>query len=417
MTPMGEVKLVSKAEHFREKLTHSRKSTSLWHVFIFFILAGLFVLEIPSFADDLENQIKREQQRLEYIQTKITQHKKEAASYGKKEKSLLSELEEINQKEELTRQNIKVLELKEKKLNARIKELTQKIKEEEALLAKAKSALSNRVVSLYKYGSVSQYKLLFSARNVQEAMSISYLLGRVAKADGELIVEVRERKRSLEASKEELQRQKNDLLANKKTLESERKKLLQAQDEQKKLLSEIRRQKSLHEKAAAEFAASQRELQDKIKSLLAEKRRRATASSSQRLVLTAPKGKLLWPVNGTVISDFGTRVHPVFKTKTVHTGIDIDVAHGTPVKAAARGEVLFTGWLKGYGQVVILDHGGDMTTVYAHLSAISVREGQVVNQGSIIGRVGNTGVATGPHLHFEVRINANAVDPLKYLPR
>ena len=169
---------MSKAEHFREKLTHSRKGLSLWHVFIF-ILAGLFVLEIPSFADDLENQIKREQQRLEYIQTKITQHKKEAASYGKKEKSLLSELEEINQKEELTRQNVKVLELKEKKLNARIKELTQKIKEEEALLAKAKSALSNRVVSLYKYGSVSQYKLLFSARNVQEAMSISYCLAEL----------------------------------------------------------------------------------------------------------------------------------------------------------------------------------------------------------------------------------------------
>jgi len=110
-------------------------------------------------------------------------------------------------------------------------------------------------------------------------------------------------------------------------------------------------------------------------------------------------------------------VHPVFKTKTVHTGLDIEAAYGTPVKAEARGEVLFTGWLKGYGQVIILDHGGNMTTVYAHLSGIDVREGQVVEQGAAIGRVGNTGVATGPHLHFEVRINANAVDPLNYLAR
>lgn len=392
-----------------------RKKFPVWFVFIFALFLGTLALTSPSFADDLDARIAKEQQKLEYIQKKIEQHKKEAASYAKKEKSLLAELEEINQKEEVARQKIKVLELKERKLNERIKELSKKIEEEEALLARAKKALSSRVVSLYKFGSVSQYKLLFSARNVQEAMSMSYLLGRVAKADSELIGEVRERKRSLEESKEELQRQKQDLLTNKKDLESERKKLLQAQSQQKKLISDIRQQKSLHEKATAELAASQRELQEKIKSLIAEKRRRAAVSSS-RTALVAPKGKLLWPVRGSINDRYGTRVHPVFKTKTVHTGIDIGAAHGTPVKAAARGEVLFTGWLKGYGQVIILDHGGDMTTVYAHLSAINVREGQVVNQGAVIGRVGSTGVATGPHLHFEVRINANAVDPLRYLP-
>ena len=373
-------------------MNFERKKLPVCFVFIFALFLGILALTGPSFADDLDARINQEQQKLEYIQKKIEQHKKEAASYAKKEKSLLAELEEINQKEEVARQKIKVLELKERKLNERIKEF-----------------------SLYKFGSVSQYKLLFSARNVQEAMSMSYLLGRVAKADSELIGEVRERKRSLEESKAELQRQKQDLLANKKDLESERKKLLQAQSQQKKLISDIRQQKSLHEKATAELAASQRELQEKIKSLIAEKRRRAAASSG-RTTLVAPKGKLLWPVRGSINDRYGTRVHPVFKTKTVHTGIDIGAAHGTPVKAAARGEVLFTGWLKGYGQVIILDHGGDMTTVYAHLSAINVREGQVVNQGAVIGRVGNTGVATGPHLHFEVRINANAVDPLRYLP-
>ena len=152
---------MSKAEHFREKLTHSRKSTSLWHVFIFFILAGLFVLEIPSFADDLENQIKREQQRLEYIQTKITQHKKEAASYGKKEKSLLSELEEINQKR-IDKAKCQGLGTEGKEAKRSDQRVTQKIKEEEALLVKAKSALSNRVVSLVQVWLISQYKLLFS---------------------------------------------------------------------------------------------------------------------------------------------------------------------------------------------------------------------------------------------------------------
>ena len=386
-------------------------------LFVVFVCMGLLATNACCLADDLEAQIQKEQQKLEYIQKKISQHKSQAAAYGKQEQNLLTKLEEVNQKEELTKQKIKVLELKEKKLNARIADLTQKIKREETLLAKAKDALSNRVVSLYKYGSLSQYKLLFAAENVQEALSMSYLLGRVARADSELILEVKERKASLESSKRQLQGQKQELASNRKALEAERSELLRTQNEQKRLLAEIRRQKNLHEQAAAELAASQRELQDKIKSLLAEKRRRAAASKGRTATLTAPKGRLLWPVTGPINSTFGTRVHPVFKTKIVHTGLDIEAPHGTPVKAAARGEVLFTGWLKGYGQVIILDHGGDMTTVYAHLSGIDVREGQVVEQGTPIGRVGNTGVATGPHLHFEVRINANAVDPLNYLAR
>lgn len=386
-------------------------------IFAVFVCIGLLMPNSYCLADDLETQIQREQQKLEYIQKKISQHRNQAASYGKQEQNLLTKLEEVNQREELAKQKIKVLELKEKKLNAKIAELTQKIKREEAVLAKAKDALRSRVVSLYKYGSLSQYKLLFAAENVQEALSMSYLLGRVARADSELILEVKEKKASLESSKRQLQGQRQELVSNKKALEAQRSELLRTQNEQKRLLAEIRRQKKLHEQAAAELAASQRELQDKIKSLLAEKRRRAAASRGRTATLTAPKGKLLWPVTGPINSTFGTRVHPVFKTKTVHTGLDIEAAHGTPVKAAARGEVLFTGWLKGYGQVIILDHGGNMTTVYAHLSGIDVREGQVVGQGATIGRVGNTGVATGPHLHFEVRINANAVDPLKYLAR
>jgi murein DD-endopeptidase MepM/ murein hydrolase activator NlpD len=99
----------------------------------------------------------------------------------------------------------------------------------------------------------------------------------------------------------------------------------------------------------------------------------------------------------------------------MHTGIDIAASSGTPVKAAASGEVLFAGWLRGYGQVIVLDHGGNLTTVYAHLSRISVKEGQRISAGYIIGNVGSTGVATGPHLHFEVRESGEARDPMRYL--
>ena len=101
----------------------------------------------------------------------------------------------------------------------------------------------------------------------------------------------------------------------------------------------------------------------------------------------------------------------------MHTGIDLPAPKGTPVKAAGDGVVLYAGWIRGYGQIVILDHGNQMSTVYAHLSAITVQEGAKVSAGSTVGRVGSSGVATATHLHFEVRIGGTAKNPVDYLPK
>ncbi|HPI98941.1 MAG TPA: M23 family metallopeptidase, partial [Synergistales bacterium] len=147
-----------------------------------------------------------------------------------------------------------------------------------------------------------------------------------------------------------------------------------------------------------------------------EEERKASSSVSRPSVdYFKPGSKLAWPVRGRVTSRFGTRVHPVFKTKIMHTGIDIDAKRGDPVKAAESGEVLYAGWLRGYGQIIILDHGAQLTTVYAHLDASLVDEGEKVKNGQVIGKVGSTGVATGAHLHFEVRVDGEARDPMKYL--
>ena len=124
-----------------------------------------------------------------------------------------------------------------------------------------------------------------------------------------------------------------------------------------------------------------------------------------------------WPVRGPLITQFGQRVHPVFKTKIRHSGIDISAPRGTPVRIAAPGEVLFEGWMRGYGQVVIIDHGHNFSTVYVHLSYTRVKEGEVVGAGTIIGAIGDTETTNGYHLHFEVREGNTAKNPLDYLKR
>lgn len=129
---------------------------------------------------------------------------------------------------------------------------------------------------------------------------------------------------------------------------------------------------------------------------------------------SAPSGGLIWPVNGPITSPYGPRC---FRGVCgFHPGIDIGVPSGTPIKAAAAGKVIYAAWLGGYGNLIVVDHGNELATAYAHQSSFASSDGQHVSQGQVIGYVGCTGYCFGPHLHFEVRVNGKTVNPVNYLP-
>lgn len=131
--------------------------------------------------------------------------------------------------------------------------------------------------------------------------------------------------------------------------------------------------------------------------------------------LQARRSQLVWPASGTITSRFGWRIHPIFRTREFHTGLDIATRWGSPVLAARSGVVRFVGWKSGYGQMIVLNHGDGLETTYSHLSSAVVSLGQPVAQGQLIGHIGNSGWSTGPHLLFEVRRDGVAVDPTAYL--
>jgi murein DD-endopeptidase MepM/ murein hydrolase activator NlpD len=172
---------------------------------------------------------------------------------------------------------------------------------------------------------------------------------------------------------------------------------------------------------------------ERVRSLLNEINRDIQAAESQHASLEADAerleaeiialqeqggtnpGVLGWPVNGRVTSPYGYRIHPIFGTKKLHTGIDIASGSGTPIAAAGSGRVILAETYGGYGRAVVIDHGGGLATLYAHQSSIAVSVGQRVSRGDTIGYVGCSGSCTGPHLHFETRENGAKVDPMKYL--
>ena len=158
------------------------------------------------------------------------------------------------------------------------------------------------------------------------------------------------------------------------------------------------------EEIEGEIASLDKE-QSSIKKLIAERAKAAGA---------AP-GSLIRPVPGGISSGFGPRIHPIYGYSLVHSGADMNGGMGQKIVAAAAGTIFFAGVKGGYGNSIMIDHGGGMVTLYAHQSSFAVSDGQKVNVGQVIGYVGSSGVSTGPHLHFEVRINGNPVDPAKYL--
>ncbi len=396
---------------------------------IVMIFAAL-ALAVPSAEaltrQEVDQRLRQEEIRLAQIEAQVSQHRQKMSETVRKEKSLLDELSVINEKTVVAAQKIVVLDLKQKKVTARIEELETEIAMTRKDLADVQELLHRRLLALYKYGNGTDLDLLLSTGDVQEALATTYLLKRITDQDRAFFEDLTRKSRRLESALGELEEQRGELRKQRADLERQKKEYNQSLARRNKALEEIRRQKSNYEKAEKELVQAQAELEQRIRRLLQEKQRlveearraaleRPGQKPKEPMPTYKPGGKLQWPLKGRVMSPFGTRVHPTFKTKTVHTGIDIDGKRGDPVGAAAAGEVLFAGWLRGYGQIVVLDHGGDLTTVYAHLSKISVAEGDRVAVGQTVGLVGDTGVATGHHLHFEVRVNGEARDPMRYL--
>ena len=279
--------------------------------------------------------------------------------------------------------------------------------------------LCDRVVNLYKSGSNLEYLAAFfdaddplSLADVIERIDV---LSTVAEQDVELL-------RQIEALKARVEEQKRALeieQARVSALEAEQAGVTQeleaAARECQAAVDALEASRAAKRATLAALEKDQAAWAEQEDQLLAESDRiTALLQGSSESAALASSG-LSWPVSASITSGFGYRIHPIFQVRRLHTGVDFDCNTGDPIKAAAPGAVIEAGWRGGYGKCVVIDHGGGIATLYAHQSAILVSIGQRVTRGQVIGKVGSTGYSTGPHLHFEVRVNGSPVDPLSYL--
>ena len=297
-------------------------------------------------------------------------------------------------------------------------------------LAEARIKLANYAIAAYTGQSqaVQLLTVTMRARSIDELVIKRNYMKAVGNTQAETIAlderlrdEVKDLSVALAAATKEADAQAKVVEGQKAELQTKR----DAQDSVRAdVAAEIAKTDSLRVEVVArkdEFLSEQRELQaqsDAITAQLkarAEAQRAAAAAAGGTVSLAPAAGGFVRPVAGPITSPFGYRIHPIYGTSILHAGVDIGADSGTPIKAAQSGVVVSAGWISGYGNATILDHGGGITTLYGHQSAFMVSEGQKVTQGQSIGRVGCTGSCTGPHLHFEVRINGTPVDPMPYI--
>jgi murein DD-endopeptidase MepM/ murein hydrolase activator NlpD len=286
-------------------------------------------------------------------------------------------------------------------------------------LDKRTDAFTERAVAAYMAGPNAYLEGLVSSTTFNELTDRLSYYEAALDADSELVEDIELLRDETQIKRGVVEEKEAEIAQKKLKLEQDKSAVAAVRTERATKLAYQTSILEQKESALGKVLASKRE-QERIVAQL-----EADASEIQQLLaarqagysgpLPTGGGQLLWPASGPVTSGYGYRTHPIFGDGRMHTGIDIGASYGAPVISADAGTVAYVGAMSGYGNVVVIDHGGGLATTYNHLSAFGVSSGQSVGRGVYIANVGCTGYCTGPHLHFEVRINGSPVDPLGYL--
>ena len=398
-------------------------------------LASLLLLNSinPILADDttkgLRNQLKDIQGQLSNAHAKKTNAEAIIREITVKLATIQAQLDAANA--ELVR-----IHAQQAQVNQQMVVTKQELAVATQHLMERQQVLDKRVRAIYIHGQLNYLQVIMGAKDFSDFANRLELLKRVVRTDYSLLQEIRQQQAAIQLKKDKLEAQRRQLASLESDALHTQQKIAEKKAEQQEVMDEAKAQRAAAEQMEAELQASSNDIMRRIQAheakiraqqeaarRQAEAAARATKAAGRKappVPVYKPKvigtGRLSRPCGGPVTSPFGYRIHPIFHTKIYHAGVDFGVPSGTPIHAADSGIVIYAGsGMRGYGNVVIIDHGGGLSTLYAHNSSLTVRAGQSVSKGQVIARAGSTGYATGPHCHFEVRRNGAPTNPMGYL--
>ena len=341
---------------------------------------------------DLQNQLDESNNQLEEVQSQLSEN--------------LQQIEKLDEKIQQSEEKITKLNDQVTQLQTEISDIQAKLEVAEKNYETQKQVMEKRLVAIYEAGDTKYIDVLLKSNNISEFLSNYYLITEITSMDQSLLEEVEAQKKEIELSKQKLEKNQTSLAT-----------ALQTQTQTSTVLQNT---KTLRENYIARLSDEEKAKQAQIDEITAQYEavnNQILELAKQGLDTAYIGGVLAWPVPGytKITSNYGMRVHPITGQYKLHTGVDISAPIGANFVAANDGIVTKAEYNTAYGNMVIIDHGGGISTLYAHGSEILVTVGQTVKRNEAILKVGSTGYSTGPHAHFEVRINGVVTNPIEYI--
>jgi murein DD-endopeptidase MepM/ murein hydrolase activator NlpD len=356
--------------------------------------------QAPSNVNELQKERDRVNRQLELTKRQQVQKEKE-------KKTLSKQIEDLEQRLHSAEKDLEIVENLLSELEGKIVITQREYDRAVAEAVEQKELLNKRVRVMYQNGTIGYLAVLLNSSSFSDFISRMDLLRKIINYDVNILKErktyrdaVEEKKKQLEIEQEEKEKLKTNIFDKKEEVESVKK---ERQDTLNAVFKDLKELEKLEDK------------------LLEESARLTKLIVANQSDTDYAGGEMAWPAPGYTRvgpnGKYGMRFHPILKKNRMHTGIDIDVPMGKDIVAANGGKVILAGTNGGYGKCIVIDHGGKISTLYAHNSKLLVKVGDKVKRGQVIAKCGSTGLSTGPHLHFEVRINGKHTDPLPYITK
>lgn len=350
------------------------------------------VQDLQTRQNELKDQITEANNDLSYVQEELTEN--------------LQQVQKLDEKIEKAESELQELETQVNQLKESIRQIEENLAVETEKYETQQQLFEQRMVAIYEAGDTQYLDIILNSRSLSEFLSSYYVISEIAQSDADLLNSIEKRKNEIEKTKEKLDKQKEELAT-----------IAQNQSKTNKVLQNT---KVVRENYIAKLSDKEKEIQtniDKYNTQFAEINAQILALAMQGIDTQYIGGVLAWPVPGytRISSQYGMRVHPITGVYKLHTGVDISAPMGANFIAANDGIITKAEFNTAYGNMILIDHGGGISTLYAHGSQILVQVGQTVKRGDPVLKVGSTGYSTGPHAHFEVRINGVVTNPMPYI--
>ena len=379
------------------------------------LLCGSIMMATPYWYqaedEDLTNQLSN-------IQQQMTNEANKKSEAEKTIGTVYEQLHAIQRDLDTATSELKQVQADRIQLDKDITKTEAELKAAQARLQSREKVFYKRVRDIYINGRLSYLDVVIGSKDFSDFANRMEMLKRILQSDMDLINTIKTEREEIASKKAKLEADRTKVLELEKVAQEKQNVINQKKAERQAVLERAMNDRDTAERAYNELMASSASITAMLQQRAAERAAAAAAASQGGgggATWVQGTGQLSAPVNAPITSNFGWRIHPIYGTRRLHAGTDFGVDEGTPVHAADGGVVVEAGWISGYGYTVIIDHGNGMSTLYAHNSDVAVSPGQTVSKGQVVSYSGNTGGSTGPHLHFEVRINGEPTDPMGYL--